>query len=63
MCSGCCRYIPDEYTKKIPFVGEWLVERYNAETGGWFFEIMKFFCRKQIEQCHKDWKEMLENEK
>ncbi len=63
MCSGCCRGITDEKIVNTPLIGKWLVGRYNSEIGGWLYYIYKFFCRKQIEQCHKDWKEMLENEK
>lgn len=58
MCSGCCRYIPDHFIAKIPFIGLWLVRWNNAETGGPIFRIFRFSCRNRILHCQRVWEEL-----
>ena len=62
MCSGCCRYIPDHFIAKIPFIGSWLVRWNNAEVGGPLFYLIRPFFRKKIQECERGFIEAVNEE-
>ena len=59
MCQGCCRYIPDNRISKIPFIGQWLVQKSNAEIGGWIYKLGKIIFWWQIRKCNRGWDEII----
>ncbi len=60
MCAGCCKYVPDHAIAKIPFIGEWLVKKSNAEIGGVVYRVFAFFMRNRIRECEKGFLEAYE---
>ena len=62
MCIGCCRYMIDHKIKEIPLIGEWLVERYNCETGGFVYRIFAFIFQNEVKKCEQQWGEFFEEE-
>ncbi len=61
MCSGCCRYIPDNYIAKIPFIGKFVVQKNNAEVGGIIYYIFRFFLKRSIQNCERGWEEEIDS--
>ena len=59
MCSGCCRYIPDHLTVKIPLIGRWIVQQSNGEIGGWWYKMLRIILRKRIRRCEEGYKDLI----
>ena len=57
MCAGCCRYLPDHHIAKIPIIGRFLIEKSNAEKGGWIYKLFARIYQKEIRECEKGFEE------